>query len=163
MHIMFYYVSMRRGGAERVISSLANNFVSRGAEVSILVLDDQPSQYPLDEKVNLINLCMLENSKNIFAAIKNNFRRIMKTRTVFKKNKPDVVVCFGINNLTFALAAKMGLPIKAIGSERSNPYRTNLGSFWKTMKMLLSPYADGIFFRQKGRRVIIQERHKIKV
>ncbi|MBP2639412.1 MAG: hypothetical protein H6Q66_363 [Firmicutes bacterium] len=150
MHIMFYYVSMRRGGAERVISSLANDFVRRGAEVSILVLDDQPSQYPLDDKVNMIKLGTIADSQNIFAAVKNNLRRIVMTRKTLKERHPQAVVCFGINNLAFALAAKLGLDIKIIGSERSNPYHSNVGHFWKKMKKLLSPYADGYIFSTEG-------------
>ncbi|MBP1762977.1 MAG: glycosyl transferase, group 1 [Firmicutes bacterium] len=150
MHIMFYYGTLQQGGAERVISSLANDFVKRGAEVSILVVDEKPSLYSLDARIHFINLSANAHSKTLFAAIKNNLRRISLTCEVFKGSRPDIVVCFGINNLAFALAAKRCLPIKIVGSERSNPFRSEESFFWKTMKKLLSPYADGYIFSTEG-------------
>jgi len=162
LHIMFYYSSMQRGGAERVISSLANDFVRRGAEVSILVLDDKPSRYPLDARVHFINLCANKSSSNVLTAVRNNLRRMMLTRKTFQNKRPDVVVCFGINNLAFALAAKSGLSIKTIGSERSNPFRTDVGRFWTKMKQLLSPYADGYIFSTEGARTYYPEKTREK-
>lgn len=162
MHIMFYYGSMQQGGAERVISSLANDFINRGTEVSILVLDEKPSLYPLDKKINYINLCANAHSSNVLDAVKNNARRIRLTREAFKKNHPDVVVCFGINNLTFALAAKRKLGIKTIGSERSNPYCSGEGEFWRKMKKLITPYADGYIFSTEGARSFYPEKTRKK-
>ncbi|MDR3541186.1 MAG: glycosyltransferase [Desulfosporosinus sp.] len=147
---MFYYGSLQQGGAERVIASLANNFSQRGAVVSILLLDDKPSLHRLDERINYLNLCANAVSRNLTGAIINNLRRIGRTRTAFKTSRPDVVVCFGINNLVFAVLSKAFLGIKIIGSERSNPYRSGESSFWRKMKRIMSPQADGYIFSTEG-------------
>jgi GalNAc-alpha-(1->4)-GalNAc-alpha-(1->3)-diNAcBac-PP-undecaprenol alpha-1,4-N-acetyl-D-galactosaminyltransferase len=151
VHILFYYGSMQGGGAERVIASLANNFVTRGAKITIMVLDDRPSKYYLDERVNYVNMAVTGNSHSVFEATVNNIQRLYATRKQMKHLQPDVVVCFGINNFSFAYVARLFLRYKIIGSERSNPYTSSNG-FWGKMKKYLSPMADGYIFQTNGAR-----------
>lgn len=150
MKIMFYYGSMNMGGAERVISSLANNFVERGDEVSIMVSDNQPSGYPLNQKVRFIKQIDYMPSTSLIDAMKRNMLRLRLTRKYLREILPDVVICFNMNNLTYALLARPFLNIKTIGSERSNPYHSDEGRFWKIMKQMLSPFADGYIFSTEG-------------
>lgn len=152
MKIMFYYGSMNMGGAERVISSLANNFVKRGGEVSIMVTDSLPSGYALDERVRFVRQNAEACSSGLLNAIKNNLRRIELTRKYLREIHPDVVFCFNINSLTIALLASLFLGIKTIGFEPSNPYRSQEGRFWKKMKQIASPFANGYIFSLEGVR-----------
>ncbi|MFP3859379.1 MAG: hypothetical protein ACLFUW_01030, partial [Bacteroidales bacterium] len=50
-HIAFIMGYLRAGGAERVISMLANYFVNRGYRVSVVYLDDKKDFYSLDDKI----------------------------------------------------------------------------------------------------------------
>lgn len=150
MKIMFNYGSMYMGGAERVISSLANNFVERGAVVSIMVTDSLPSGYPLDKRVRFINQNASTSSSGMINAIKNNLRRVILTRKYLQEIQPDLVICFGINNLTMIILARSSRNMRTIGSERSNPYLASEGRFWKLMKRIVSPCADGYIFSTEG-------------
>jgi Glycosyltransferase len=147
---MFNYGSMYMGGAERVISSLANDFVKRGDQVSIMVTDSLPSGYPLDERVRFINQNAEASSASLIDAIQHNMHRVELTRKYLREIRPDVVVCFGVNNLTFVVLSRFFLSIKTIGSERSNPYHSEEGRFWKKMKQIVSPVADGYIFSTAG-------------
>ena len=42
------------GGAERVMSVIANDFVERGIEVIFLVLKETPIEYSLDSRIKFI-------------------------------------------------------------------------------------------------------------
>lgn len=152
MKIMFLYSSMRAGGAERMISGLANYYTQQGIDVIIAVIDDLPSFYPLDPNVKLISLGGYHKSANIWQAIKNNIRLIRATRGTFKTEKPDCTVCFAINNLVYGLLAKGWLKTKVIGSERNNP---NYGKnrFWREMQKIAAPWADGFVFQTNGAKM----------
>lgn len=152
MKIMFLYASMGAGGAERMISALANYYARKDMEVSIAVIDNHPSFYPLHPKVQLLNLHELQRSRNIKEAIKNNIRLVKVIRRSFKEVRPDCVVCFGINYLLYALMARCCLNIKVVGSERNNPYYNESG-FWYRMKKIVSPWADGYIFQTNGARL----------
>lgn len=146
MRIMFFHSSMQAGGAERMISALANYYAERDITVAILVIDDLPSDYPLHDKIRFINLFRRRKSKNIVRAIKNNLRLIKLCRKTLREERPDCIICFGINTLVFALLAKGFMNIKIIGSERTNPNYDKNG-FWKKMKIFASPFADGYIFQ----------------
>lgn len=153
MKIMFYYYSINNiGGAERVISYLANNFVERGDEISIMVTDHLPPRYPLDKRVKLINLNAESASTGLGDAVKNNLQRARITRKYLRKLSPDVVVCFGISGLTAAYLAKPFLGIKIIGSERNNPKYIDDG-IWKYLKKWVSPLAHGFIFQTDKARM----------
>lgn len=152
MNIMFYYGTLYMGGAERVISSLANNFVKRGDKVSIMVTDSLPAGYELDPGVRFINQNAEASSTGIIDAVRNNIRQMKITRKYLLEINPDVVFCFGINNLTLCLLAGFGMNMKIISSERSNPYHADDGRFWTMMKQIISPFADGYVFSTEGAR-----------
>ena len=50
-HILFVVSQLSTGGAERVISILANNFVKRKYEVHVITYLDVPNAYLLDNKI----------------------------------------------------------------------------------------------------------------
>lgn len=149
MKIMFFYSSMMAGGAERMISALANCYAKQEIEVSIAVINNNFSFYPLNPQVSLLKIGDSKNSQNLYQAIKNNLEIILSTRQALKEVKPDCVICFGINYVVYSLVAKIFLNIKVIGSERSNPYSSPKG-FWDNIKKFVSPLADGYIFQTNG-------------
>lgn len=149
---------MWAGGAERMISSLANYYAEQEEiEVIIGVLDKNPSFYRLHPNVELLNLYELHQSKNIWQSIKNTIIIIIRTRQAFKDWCPDYVICFSIKQLVFALVAKSFLKIKIIGSERNNPNHYH-DPFWNSMKKVATPFADGFIFQTEGAREYYPQR-----
>jgi len=151
LKIMFYYASMHLGGAERIIATLANNFVARGDEVAVMVNDSLPTGYPLDRRVRFINQNAESDSHGMLDAIRHNLRRVILTRKYFREIRPDVVLCFAINNLTFTVLARPGLGIKAIGSDRNNPNYSEYG-VWDKVRNHIAPRAEGFIFQTQAAR-----------
>ena len=56
MKISFFIGGMRRGGAERVISILANDYCQRGWDVDIVMLLQNAVEYDLDDRINLVDI-----------------------------------------------------------------------------------------------------------
>ncbi len=147
MHIALIISSLETGGAERVLSELANFWSSQGHNVSLITLSSQnsPSLYPLDSKIRLIQLNQLSSGNLSFVVrVKNIVNRIVKIRKAVKAVKPDVVVSFvDIMNIT-TLLASLGLKIPVIVSERTHPAYYQLPLFYKKLRRFVYPWANKV-------------------
>ena len=86
MKIVFFTGEYTEGGAERVMSILANGFVKRGYEVELLSYYDSKFFYSLDEKVKKLTVFHNTGTKNIL-------RNLFWLHRYFKANG-DVVISF---------------------------------------------------------------------
>lgn len=140
--IIFIIGSMRRGGAERVISILANEYSDNGWEVQIITLLDNSNDYILRDSIKVINITDDKKSR-----IQKIPFWLIQIRRTFKQFNPDVIVSFiaRINILT--LIASLGLNKKIIISERNDPKSDSRTWFIKMATYLLYPLADAIVFQ----------------
>lgn len=114
MKITFVTSTLTSGGAERVISILANNFAERGYEVEMIALTSiSPDYYTLNPKVKFIHADKV--SKGGLLGELWWFRRHIK------KEQPDVVIAFMEAVYEFVLLALLGTKIPVISSERLDP------------------------------------------
>ena len=89
MRIMFCLGSLGIGGAERVITNLANTFI-KDNDVSIVVSTPKEKIYTLDKKIRFEVIDLLdENIK-----LKKIINRVIKTKRLIKEIKPDIIVVF---------------------------------------------------------------------
>lgn len=119
MKITFCIPSLGSGGAERVVSVLANKFVENGHDVSVIMLSHLLCVYPLSEKVNVVCLECDEDGKLPF--VKRYPLRLKKIRNAVKKLSPDVVISFMSETNTDVCFALSGMNIPVIVSERNDP------------------------------------------
>ncbi len=114
MKITFVTSTLTSGGAERVISLLANNFSERGYEVEMIALTSiSPDYYSLNPNVKFIHADKV--SKGGLPGELWWFRRHIK------KEQPDVVIAFMEAVYEFVLLALLGTKVPVISSERLDP------------------------------------------
>lgn len=140
MKLCFIIYSLGNGGAERVLTTLANYFIDE-YEISIITFNDEKSFYRLDERIKIVPLSSNKNSKNIFDAIKNNISTIIKLIKTIKKVNSDVVISFmTTSNILSILACKiLNKPI--IISERTN-YDFLSSKIWKKIRKIVYPFCN---------------------
>ena len=119
LKIAFCIPSLGSGGAERVMSVLANKFTERGHEVSIIMLSNYKCVYPLSEKITVETLNCDDDGCLPF--VKRYPLRLKKIRNAVKKIKPDVVISFMSETNTDVCFALKGMRIPVIVSERNDP------------------------------------------
>ena len=117
--------TLKQGGAERVISELANYFSKNNVEVHLILLASTQDFYKVNELVKVHRLGFVNNGKigKFISEIKVYF----KLRKLLKKNKPDAVLSFMDKYNVFTLLASIFLNLKIFVSDRSNP---NLELSW---------------------------------
>ena len=117
--IMFAISSLGSGGAERVVSTLANELTARGYAVSILLIASSDQVYPLSEQIQVISLNCEENAEQ--SLLKRYPDRLRKIRTVLKETTPDAVISFMSETSIDVCLSALGLPIPILVSERNDP------------------------------------------
>lgn len=129
MRIVFTLASLGSGGAERVVSLLANKMDEMGYQVEIVCLKFNDVYYRTNESV-----------KVTLAANKNRLSELFWLRKHIKHEKPDVVIAFTEGVYCFTIASLLGTSIPVIASERLDPSAMS----WKRnlLKRILLPYAD---------------------
>ncbi len=141
MRILFSINSMNCGGAERVISILANKFVSEGNETEIVVQEWPKSFYELDSRIKYISIPKSEKSTNVMKY------RIKMLRREIKAFAPDVVISFIADyNIVTALACK-GIKTHLIVSERNDPARRPVKKLMRIIRNIVYRKADGYVFQ----------------
>lgn len=136
MRLLIYIHSLENGGAERVVSNLANYWVTIGWEVTVVtVAAEETDFYVLDPAVKRYSLKLAGNNKNVLAGFVRTFKRVQALRRVLRAVQPEVALsAMHTANVILALAAR-GLPdIRTIGSEHNFPPKAPMGIIWETMR-----------------------------
>lgn len=141
MKISFVISSLQSGGAEKVLSKLANHLCPK-YKVSIISLAQKASPfYSLLPEISLINLNLLEKTTSPIKKLWNFLKRINKLRQTIKLESPDLIISFvDITNVT-TLAAAISLKIPVIVSERTNPFHYKIPFFYELLRKILYPKA----------------------
>lgn len=119
MKIDFAITSLRSGGGERVLVTIANNLVNRGHDVTIITFEE-PIEYKLDPKIKAVKL--------YDGFFKNQTFRYMHELYKYyrnKHNRPDTLISFMTQTSLSAIIVAKLWRIKVIASEHTNHLRTS--------------------------------------
>lgn len=162
--IAFHLNSLQQGGAERVVSNLANRFAKEGYEVVIATEWYGTDEFALDQKVRRVHVGLTKEDENR-SRISKMLRRIWYLRRFMKKEKPDVIVAFTRGVLYRALAAGIGTGIPVVISVRTDPVGHYDKKADKLRIPLLFPHAAGCVFQTEGAKAFfapyLQENSRI--
>jgi glycosyltransferase involved in cell wall biosynthesis len=140
--LIFVTRNMKAGGAERVISQLANNFSRTGIQCTIITLDDEEIFYQLDSsvKVHVIG----RKSHNAYM---DKFLRYRELRQYVNANKSDIVLALPEEIGIYVIPALMGLNIPVVVSERNNPWIMPWKKETRLLRKINYPFATGFIFQ----------------
>lgn len=153
IHIFLVTYHMQWGGAERVLSILANYWANLpNHRVTLVTYDQKEPFYTLDEKVRRITIPLGQESASTLQGFILTAKRVQALRKLLKKHRPSAVVSFmHLNNIRTLLAAK-GLGIPVLISERSNPFVDTIPGFWNRLRTLTYPWASTIILQTEASR-----------
>ncbi len=144
MRITLTIPSLAYGGAERVLTILANSWIAQGWEVTLISLNDSAwvSFFELDPRVDWMRLGLLKEVANPLAGLWNNFVRVRALRKAIRQSNPQVVISFIDTMNVLTLAAIRDLKIPVIISERTDPAKHRIGAAWNLLRTWLYPSAS---------------------
>jgi GalNAc-alpha-(1->4)-GalNAc-alpha-(1->3)-diNAcBac-PP-undecaprenol alpha-1,4-N-acetyl-D-galactosaminyltransferase len=156
--------SLRGGGAERVLSRMANYWAGKGWPITVLTLYHGPASpsYALDPRVRHHDMRFSKQARHplpdagALRALKATFdccsvpeRRtllfdlhlIVALRHAIQRARPDVVISFIDSTNVRVLLAVEALGVPVVVSERSDPHSNVLGEGMRRLRKRLYPRA----------------------
>lgn len=142
--LMFIVSSLGTGGAERVVSELANYYLDKGIDVYILLISNDKVRYNMNEKVQIINMCNEVNQKSGFFAM---LHRLKLIRNYADQFKPTIVFSFlSVINMYTCLALGLSRH-KIIISERNDPRQDPRDRIKRIVRVIIYRLANGYVFQ----------------
>jgi GalNAc-alpha-(1->4)-GalNAc-alpha-(1->3)-diNAcBac-PP-undecaprenol alpha-1,4-N-acetyl-D-galactosaminyltransferase len=142
MKICLIISSLRSGGAERVLSTLANYWLLNSHQISLITLDDAANDfYAIEPRIQRYAMKLSAESNGALAGILANVKRILAIRKIVRAQSPDVVLSFMDATNILACIALVGTNIPLVVSERIDPTMYSIGRIRKFIR----PYAYSLF------------------
>lgn len=146
LRVTFIISALFAGGAERVISIMANYWSRKGWDVTILSLDNGeiPPFFEIDRSVRHIPLGLSGDSAGLLMGIWNNLKRVLRLRRAIIRSRPNAVISFVDKTNVLTLCATRMLNFKVIASERIDPHMYSIGTIWNGLRWWTYSRADRI-------------------
>lgn len=142
--ILYVVSSLGFGGAERVVSELANYLSDMGNEIYILLISDNKINYNISSKIKIIDINSNMVNKAGFSAA---FERMRLIRKHTNQINPDIVISFlSIVNIYTSFSLILSKH-KLIISERNDPKNDPKGVVKRAARLLAYEFADGYVFQ----------------
>lgn len=149
MKIALIISSLKAGGAERVLSNLANDWSESGHDVHLVTLDSCDTDfYTLSDEVSRHSLGLASSSAGILSGVLANIKRVSKLRQICKAIKPDVVLSFMDSTNILMAISLIGTSIPLIVSERIDPFKHPVG----LIRSFIRPY----LYRHSAKALVVQ-------
>lgn len=152
LRIAFVISSLRMGGAERVLSLVANGLADRGHKVSVLTFqpEDTAPHYPLSPSIALRQLDLATHGGSFLSGLGNNLRRIRTLRRQLRRLAPDAVVAFMDATSVLCILATRGLAMPVFAAEHIDPAHHDIGPIWTMLRQLSYPFATKVLLLTSG-------------
>ena len=145
--IMFYTMSMQKGGAERVISIISNYLIEKYDVVIVTNINDI-SYYKLNNNIKYINLDKsIQNNTVQKIYRKIGYIRTSRLKKIILKEKPNVILSFLPEPSFRILSLKKKLNIPIIVSDRNDPNIEYKNPIVNKIMRNLYKKADGFVFQ----------------
>lgn len=145
--VIFITNALSGGGAERVMSNLANYLVGKGYCIKFILLNGDEVVYSLDSSVEII---VRPNKKD-----KDAFAQIKFLHRCMKKYKNALFVSFFTHQNIYTILAALGTGTKVLVSERNDPansFPPKVQKFGDPVRKILyrNSHCKKIVFQTKG-------------
>ena len=146
MRLTLVIHSLECGGAQRVLTTLANAWQRTGHTVTVAALSDgqRPPFFALDDDISIEWLDMAGDSRHVLDAIARNTRRVWAVRVALVRTRPNLVVSFLTTVNVLVLLATMTCAVPVIVSERIDPRLDPLPRVWRWLRRRLYRRAAAI-------------------
>lgn len=145
MRIVLAISTLGAGGAERVITLLANSLAERGHEITLVTLMPVAQDFfRSDARVVRIALGWRGPSRGRLDGLYANALRARAIRRIVRRARAEVVIAFMTDMNVVCIVACLGLPVAVFASERIDPRAHDVGRVWNWLRRLTYRRAAGL-------------------
>jgi GalNAc-alpha-(1->4)-GalNAc-alpha-(1->3)-diNAcBac-PP-undecaprenol alpha-1,4-N-acetyl-D-galactosaminyltransferase len=165
--IIFVIPTLTSGGAERVLTTMANYWVTHGRHVTVLTMAAQKEEpfYPLAPDVRRVGLGAVGAARTPIHAVLNNLGRLNRLRREIRESRPDAVISFLDHMNVLSLIATRATGLAVIVCEHTDPGLAHRHPVWHRLRSLLYPRAARVVVLSESSKrffgPVIQKRTQI--
>ncbi len=136
MHLVLVISSLKRGGAERVATTLANAWVGRGEAVTIVTLDEEEKKpvFQLASDVRLLHISKGRGPLDMLMLI-------WQLRQQLITLKPSYVISFLYKINVITLLSAIGLKTPVVVAEHNYPGNISVTAAWRFWRAYTYPWS----------------------
>ncbi len=153
--IAFHLNCLCQGGAERVVSNLANRFAQEGYKVYVATEWYDENEFELDERVTRVHVGLRDEDDNK-GRVTKFLLRVKYLKEFVKKYKPDVLVAFAHRANYRALMAAGNSNMPVVISVRIDPVGNYDAFSDKIQIKWLFPKAAGCVFQTEDQKAFFK-------
>jgi GalNAc-alpha-(1->4)-GalNAc-alpha-(1->3)-diNAcBac-PP-undecaprenol alpha-1,4-N-acetyl-D-galactosaminyltransferase len=124
------------------MSALANCYVDRGVDVTLVTLDspERIAAHSLSPRVNQVNV-HVSGGRSVVTKIIARIKRLLHLRQHIKSKQPSAVLSFMTPTNILTIVACIGLSVRCVISERTNPARFSYSRLTDWLRKLMYRFA----------------------
>src|SRR3546814_16691462 len=132
MRVAFIIAALGAGGAERVISLIANDWATKGWQVTVIAFDDpaDPIYHDFHSSIELVRLNLSPASGRRLSGVLLHLQRLFALRLSLQRLRPLVALSLTTKIHVLALMTRLGLPLPDIVTKRNHPRRQAPHTRW---------------------------------
>lgn len=142
--IIFITNALSGGGAERVMSNLANYLIDKGYCIKFILLNGDEVVYPLNASAEIIVRPDIQD--------KDTMAQIKFLHKYMKKNKDALFVSFFTHQNLYTILAAIGTGVKVLVSERNDP----ANSFTQKIQKFGDPARKLLYKNKNCKKIVFQ-------
>lgn len=142
--IFFVTNALSGGGAERVMSILADYLIKQDYKINFILLNGDEIVYDFNPKINII---IRQNIKD-----RDTIEQIKYLHNIMKNNKGALFVSFFTHQNLYTILAAIGTGIKVLVSERNNP----ANSFTQKVQKFGDPVRNLLYRSNLCKKIVFQ-------
>lgn len=152
------------GGAERTATELANAFARNGINVSLVGIAGSVVEegFPISESVSAVNVSVSGSITGV-ARIFTYLKRVLSLRRAVRRENADAILSLltPVNNIV--LLATLGIPVRVVVSERTNPAAYSYGSLTNLNRKILYRFAYRVVAQTDAAKYWLEKNIKAEV
>lgn len=149
------------GGAERVITNIANRMSKDGIEVKLICYDVLDGfYYPINEGVEIVEIDKeLGKHKGVLSRKLYGCRNLYRLYAELKRQKPDVVISFYTKQTCYSILCANLLGIPIVGAERDHFFLSD-GRISHILRKVFYKRATGFIHQTTWAKKYLEENYK---
>ncbi len=160
LKILFVSYKLCDGGAERVLSKLANALSGRGIDVSVLLYQRFENEYILNDSVRVLELG--EDAHKGRNGVSRMINRVKAIRRIIKRERPNFVIPFLDSMVRESQLAARGLSCKVIATVRNSPYQVPETKGGRLLRNWFCRRCAAVFVQNEAQKAYFSKRIRKK-
>jgi len=143
MKILFIINHLSAGGAEKILSVLANTLSQKGIEVCIATVSQKDPFYELDKEISLLHITAKRLPSTVLNRFFAPFGFVLGIKKVIDDVRPDIIISFTTTMNVYSIFASKMATVPIVVSEHTNFHRAK-NEFWRLARRLFYPLSDAL-------------------